>query len=261
MVSCEIVPLTDITGDLQVSDVACKMHHNTHHPALNVFVGITLLTGAAAAVCTNFTLDHTYEEDPNTFDGSNVVLVDQLVCPSDSKYNCNFTKTSYEITVNRTLQKSGEIDLGLSDEESDAIFKLAQDAFNDDMEDLPNETAKNFTSLTRNVTTTTIKQGSPILSVEPGKNQTLEFYPMFAYAYGRLENCTNDTLNDLFVTVGTPYLTRDSRLNNETVLAGDWSSSTDNITDTSGAMSLVNAPTGGILSWVVAATVGFGFVM
>ncbi|KAI4593432.1 hypothetical protein KJ359_009322 [Pestalotiopsis sp. 9143b] len=176
-----------------------------------------------------------------------------------SKEDCQMeSKGSYDITASRDLTKSGDVDLQLSDEESDAIFNLARDAYNSAF----NRVGMNVTNATFETIQTTVSfdgqdsSYSSYRTVEPGTNKTLYWTAFYQYSVGTLNGCTNDTLNNMTVTAAAPYYTKDD--DNRTVIAGSWSASWHNTTESLATStyqrSSMNAYSTALLSAIVGIT-------
>jgi hypothetical protein len=196
---------------------------------LSLLLGTAVLGDVAAAVCTNWTQGRVLVDGTNGFANTYSIPVDSVVCSANATKDCYFTRQDYEVTDKRDLFVTVNMDpLGLSDEETDAIFKLAQDGFN-------NEVTQQREFITRNgtVTTTTLSESSRILQAKPGKNVTLFWTSYHLYSTGTLSGCSNETLNNMTVTATAPYLAQDEDQNNKTVLAGSWGSVANSIVNSS----------------------------
>ncbi|ETS88159.1 hypothetical protein PFICI_01987 [Pestalotiopsis fici W106-1] len=202
-----------------------------------VLLALTLVSSQADAICTNFT-DTTFSADTGgSYQTGNGVYVNSLACPSSEKQSCSMANvTSYDITVPRKLLHSGD-PLGLSEEESDAIFEMAKDAYNDAY--YSNSSNNHFKNASFETIQTRVDfdgqdpANSIFSTVEPGTNKTLIWGGLYQYAAGTLGGCTNDTLNNMRVVAQGPYYTTDK--NNRTVVAGSWQASWHNITESMAA--------------------------
>ncbi|KAI0509182.1 hypothetical protein F5B22DRAFT_617985 [Xylaria bambusicola] len=224
------------------------MHYTTTSTTL---IGLALWSSAASAVCTGWDHDRIVIDDAYGFSNHQTQALDNMICPADSQSSCHFSPRTYDITAERTLE-SGIHTLDLPEDETDAIFKLAQDAFNEDVKE-PWE----FKTIKTNVSSE-VEAGTIILEVKPGINKTLLWTSFYGYSIGVLSGCTNETLNNMTVMAGTPHFQKEPRLNNRTVLAGTWGASwpndddnaeDDDDDDDSGASPLKSGTTA---VWVIA---------
>lgn len=210
----------------------------------HLFLAFTSLSGYASAICTGWAPYGAMSDEPRTFSNNYAQVVDQLVCPANAIQDCDMGQKSYNITAARDLYTAGEVRLGLSTEEADAIFKLGQAAY--DVETQSN-VSSNF--ITLNATVSTTSNDSIVTTVEPGTNNTLLWNTFYKYSRGTLSGCSNDTLNNMMVIAAAPYQTLDQ--NNQTVLAGGWMSVSLNTNGTSGdATSAAVSALGGARSSV-----------
>lgn len=194
----------------------------TSSPCLNIFLVTSLLADIAAAVCTNWTQ---VGVDINGDILRHYIPVDVLLCPSDAKEICYFNQKSYDITDKRELLSSDLLSsLAFTDEDTEVIFKLAQDGFNEKVPESPRE----FVDRNGTVTTTTLDKDAIALRAEPGMNTTLMWFSFRLYSTGILSGCTNETLNNLTITATSSYLTEDEEM------AGVWGSISKNVTNPNG---------------------------
>ncbi|KAK6069397.1 hypothetical protein SCUP234_10709 [Seiridium cupressi] len=242
-----------------------------HHPArgsisLLALVGITLLAGSVAAVCTNWTQERTNMDTGSDFSAHESPLVDQLACPADSDSNCYFTRKSYTITAERELLSEGGFPLGLPEDEADAIFQLAQDGYNNATTSRISNTTVYREFVTRTGTVTTMYAGATdlILQVKPAYSATLEYTPFLLYSWGTLSGCSNETLNNATIMATAPYLAVDEHQGNQTVIAGTWGSSAYNMTEDdkeNGVASFVQRSTSSAIAGLMVSTVVLAFVL
>ncbi|KAI0198228.1 hypothetical protein F4808DRAFT_267018 [Astrocystis sublimbata] len=220
-----------------------------HFTASTTLIGLALWSSTASAVCTGWDQDHFSIDDGSRFSTHFSQTVDVMQCPADSQSSCQFDRKSYDITAERALE-SGVRSLDLPEDEADAIFKLVQRAFN---KELNSNKTWEFKTIETNVSTEStniLGTDSIILEVKPGENKSLEWTSFYAYSFGMLSGCTNETLNNMTVMAATPYLDKEPRLNNRTVLAGTWGSVVPHDDDNdSGASSF---KVGATSAWVVA---------
>ncbi|KAK8107215.1 uncharacterized protein PG998_009228 [Apiospora kogelbergensis] len=200
------------------------------------FVAFAILSSPAAAVCTKWeTIDTSQESTTQDFSTpGHLTDLEWLACPHDSQSPCSFASKAYHITAQPDVRsggrEGGSVLMGsLRPEETTAILKLAQHAYNEAMNAdkyHPRESVE-FKSLDATVDPFihSVTEAPPGLqTVPPGKNVTLEWHSFYRYATGVLGGCTNTTLNGLRVTAGAPYTTTDTRTYKESI-AGAWTRS------------------------------------
>ncbi|KAK8093724.1 hypothetical protein PG997_000409 [Apiospora hydei] len=223
-----------------------------------IFAAVAVLSGTAAAVCTKWEQGDTSQESMNNgFSTDHGQVLERLDCPADAKSPCPFEQKPRHIVVKPEISSivpTGREPLVLaSQEETDAIVRLAQDGYN--------RAVSNNRRLQQKMNTTTAgpKQEATIRpflfaisdrTVEPGNSATLNWLPFFRYSTGVLSGCSNETLNGRRVTVGAPYLAREARTNGSSI-AGTWTkgSVTDEKDDDakSGASGLGKGSLGGVV--------------
>ncbi|KAI1847534.1 hypothetical protein JX266_006386 [Neoarthrinium moseri] len=240
------------------------MLHDFHNKltGVSILLAIALLGCTVGATCTGWKHDRISLDDGSQFSNHYSVFLDQLACPINATEDCQFARRSYDITAERDLVNGGGRSLDLPSDEAEAIFRLAQDSFN---KEINRGNTKNTTTLkefiTRNATVSTqslqiLGEDSIILQVEPGTNETLLWTSFYMYSTGTLDGCTNETLNNMTITAAAPYLTQEPRLNNLTVLAGTWAAAGTKISDdkTNGVASLVKGSFDNTIPWIVVTT-------
>ncbi|KAJ3560762.1 hypothetical protein NPX13_g9193 [Xylaria arbuscula] len=226
-----------------------------HSTISTVLTGLALWSGTTSAVCTGWDQTNRNIDDGSAFSTSQSQVVDNLLCPADSQSSCHFDRKSYDITAERILYNSNIRSLDLPKDEADAIFQLAQDGFNEETPKLrPKWEFKTIKTKVSTESTNILYYDSPILEVKPGLNKSLLWTSFYGYSAGVLSGCTNETLNNMTITAATPYLQKEPRLNNQTVLAGTWGSVApiDDDDDDSGVSSLKS---GALFVWITATMV------
>ncbi|KAK8039841.1 hypothetical protein PG993_008252 [Apiospora rasikravindrae] len=185
-----------------------------------IFAAAAVLSGTAAAVCTKWEQGDTSQESMNTG-----FSTDHGQNPHHIVVNPDVYTTTGGAARDRLMLASQE--------ETDAIVKLAQDGYNKAVNNNRRLQQK------KNVTTTGPEQDAvgefktleatihPFLfalsdrTVEPGSSATLNWLPFFRYSTGVLSGCSNETLDGRRVTVGAPYLAKEARKNASSI-AGTW---------------------------------------
>ncbi|KAK7949032.1 uncharacterized protein PG986_009918 [Apiospora aurea] len=203
-----------------------------------IFAAVAVLSGTAAAVCTKWEQGDTSQESMNNgFSTDHGQVFERLACPAGAKSPCPFEQKPHHIVVKPDISSSvpkGREPLGLtSQDETDAIVRLAQDGYNKAV------SSNRRLQQKMNVTNTGPSQEvvgefrtleatiHPFLfaisdrTVEPGSSATLNWLPFFRYSTGVLSGCSNETLNGRRVTVGAPYLSKEARTNGSSI-AGTW---------------------------------------
>ncbi|KAL7626547.1 hypothetical protein AAE478_003319 [Parahypoxylon ruwenzoriense] len=235
---------------------------------LRALMGIAMLAGTAAAVCSSWDPENSRMDTPSGFSNIYTQEVDQMVCPADSDEDCHFDRKSYDITAERDLLNDGGLPLDLNDqEELDAIFKLAADVFNKAIPGGNTTEPREFITRKATVNTGSLMANSGILEVEPAINKSLVWTSYYAYSTGILSGCSNETLNNKKVTAAAPYLVRDENedQNDQTVLAGGWGSVFYNITERDNnkneGLSLMKRSTSSAISGLLVVITVLAFVL
>ncbi|KAI0160122.1 hypothetical protein GGR57DRAFT_520239 [Xylariaceae sp. FL1272] len=229
---------------------------------LSLILGLSLLQSTTATGCAIFDITGTYRDDGTSFSTSHSILLETKQCPRDATENCAFEQKTYDITAQRELSNGSSIDLlYLPQDEVEAIFDLVGDALTEDWYPNQNHTKVNFSTISTTVDSHIFESDSTFLEIEPNQNKTLHWTGYYISAWGTLSNCTNTTLNNLTVTASTPYYTQQAKYNNRTMLAGQISASWTNITDESGAMSLMDRAVSSAMYASVLGTAVFAFLL
>ncbi|KAH9907278.1 hypothetical protein F4778DRAFT_529575 [Xylariomycetidae sp. FL2044] len=242
------------------------MHPPTRSTQLLSLLSVLVFSGVASAVCTGWEQERIYMDTSSTFSNTHFQTVDTKACALSAEEPCRFDRKAYALTAPRSLTRSGDQELtGLSAEDSDAIWRLAEDGWNREASDdgRRNATAVKFETLEGEMSTATLDQNSVILEIEPGQNKTLMYTFFYRTTRGTLSGCTNETLNNLSVTAAAPYLTQDARLGNQTIIAGTWSAASLKLTadEGSGVTSLVDRSFSAAVSTVVVASLVLAWVL
>ncbi|KAK8054530.1 hypothetical protein PG994_009597 [Apiospora phragmitis] len=203
---------------------------------LQVPVAIVASATQALAVCTEWEHSRNYENSQAEIPTDNQLEIEHLECPA-RKEDCRLAgPKEYNVTAHPFIELVGArvhggnypLPWALPRDEADAIYRLAEQGFNDEEDRARNRSARKdrpphhhrFAPLAGTVSSANLSRS--MLDVGAGHNVSLGWNPYHVISNGVLGGCSNETLNGKLVAVAAPFRGPRQEVDQTRLLDGVW---------------------------------------